>query len=149
MRGMLRSSTTAALAGGVIAPVAGPLGDHIGFRPVLAGALLGAGLSLIAMPEMHSVSALALANVVFAAMSAAITAMIFGLLAAEVRPDRTSTTLNLVYLPLYIAGIVGPATGSFVVEAGLPAVFLMGGAVVAAGAAWVLWELVRTRVSAG
>ena len=35
------------------------------------------------------------------------------------RRTRRSQTLNLVYLPLYAAGIVGPAIGSLVVRAGL------------------------------
>ncbi len=35
-------------------------------------------------------------------------AMVFSLLATEVPPERRSATLNLVYLPLYIAGIIGP-----------------------------------------
>jgi MFS family permease len=52
--------------------------------------------------------------------------MIFGLLATQVPPERRSTTLNLVYLPLYAAGIVGPAIGGVVVQAGIPAPFLVG-----------------------
>ena len=43
--------------------------------------------------------------------------MVFGLLAIEVPPERRSATLNLVYLPLYAAGIVGPAIGAGVVTA--------------------------------
>ena len=61
-----------------------------------------------------------------AAISAAISAMIFGLLATEVPAERRSATLNLVYLPLYAAGIVGPTIGAVVVNAGLPAPFGWG-----------------------
>jgi MFS family permease len=61
--------------------------------------------------------------------------MVFGLLATEVAPERRSTTLNLVYLPLYIAGIVGPAVSAGVVGlAGLRAPFLLAAAVGLGGA---------------
>jgi hypothetical protein len=64
--------------------------------------------------------------------------MVFGLLATEVSAERRSQTLNLVYLPLYAAGIIGPALGSVVVLAGLPAPFFLGAAVFVAGAVIVL-----------
>ena len=37
-----------------------------------------------------------------------------------------------MYLPLYAAGIIGPAVGGLVVQVGLPAPFLVGGATLAA-----------------
>ena len=65
--------------------------------------------------------------------------MVFGLLATEVPAERRSPTLNLVYLPLYAAGIVGPAVGSQVVQLGLPSPFVLGGLVFVAGAV-VVWR---------
>jgi predicted aconitase with swiveling domain len=59
---------------------------------------------------------------------------VFGLLAVEVPPDRRSATLNLVYLPLYVAGIVGPSIGAALVGAGLSAVFAAAGTLLAVGA---------------
>ena len=56
--------------------------------------------------------------------------MVFALLATEVPADRRSATLNLVYLPLYAAGLAGPLAGSVVVGAGLPAPFLVAGAII-------------------
>jgi MFS family permease len=65
-------------------------------------------------------------------------AMVFSLLATEVPPERRSTTLNLVYLPLYIAGIIGPAIGGAIAAVGGPKLpFLAGGAVFLLGAAVV------------
>jgi MFS family permease len=62
--------------------------------------------------------------------------MIFGLLATDVAPDRRSATLNLVYLPLYAAGIVGPALGAIVVaQVGLDGPFFLGAAIFLVGAA--------------
>ena len=61
--------------------------------------------------------------------------MVFSLLATEVPPERRSATLNLVYLPLYAAGIVGPALGAGVAAvAGVDGPFWLGAAVFVAGA---------------
>ncbi|MCL4534766.1 MAG: MFS transporter [Bacteroidetes bacterium] len=125
---------TAALIGGVISPLAGAIGDHIGFRPVLAASLAGAALALALMPFAPGVPWLAADNAALAALNAAVSAMIFGLLAMEVPPERSSATLNLVYLPLYISGIIGPSIGALVVAAGLSAVFELSGLVVGLGA---------------
>jgi hypothetical protein len=74
--------------------------------------------------------------------------MVFGLLATEVAPERRSATLNLVYLPLYAAGIVGPATGAVVVSVGgLAAPFVAGAVVFFAGA--IVLALVARRSAAG
>lgn len=132
---------TAALAGALLSPLAGALGDRIGFRPVLVGALLGGAVAVGLMPIVPGIGGiplLAAVAVVFAACTSVISAMVFGLLATEVSAERRSQTLNLVYLPLYAAGIVGPALGSVVVQAGLPAPFFLGTLVFLAGAAVVL-----------
>ena len=132
---------TAALVGALVSPLGGALGDRIGFRPVLLGSLLAGGVALLAMPFAPGVPALAAANLVFAASAAAVGAMVFGLLATEVPADRRSATLNLVYLPLYAAGIVGPATGGLVVAlGGLSAPFLAGAIVFFAGSALIAFS---------
>ena len=125
---------TAALIGALVSPIGGWLGDRIGFRPVLVVALLGGGSAALLLPVVGSVPLLALVAVAMAACSAAIGAMVFGLLATEVPPERRSATLNLVYLPLYAAGIVGPIVGAVVVNVGLWAPFWLGAAVYALGA---------------
>jgi DHA1 family multidrug resistance protein-like MFS transporter len=128
---------TAALAGALLSPVAGWIGDRVGFRPVLIAALISGALALAAMPlasGLGGLPALALAAVVLGACIPAVSAMVFGLLATEVPPERRSQTLNLVYLPLYAAGIAGPALASLVVLAGLPAPFFLGAAIYLVGA---------------
>lgn len=125
---------TAALAGALLSPLGGALGDRIGFRPVLLGSIAVAALGIGAMPVAAAAAGLAglAATAVVVALAVAATgAMIFGLLATEVPPERRSATLNLVYLPLYAAGIVGPAIAGVVVQAGLPAPFLVGAVVLA------------------
>jgi MFS family permease len=125
---------TAYLAGALVGPLGGWIGDRVGFRPVLVASLAGAGVSLGVMPLSPSVPVLALIAVVFSASYAGAAAMIFGLLALEVPAERRSATLNLIYLPLYVVGIIGPAIGAVVVAAGLSAVFFLAGVLAMAGA---------------
>jgi MFS family permease len=126
---------TAALVGGLIAPLGGWLGDRFGFRNVLVVALAVGGAALALMPFVPSVGALAILAVGFATATSTVSAMVFGLLATEVPAERRSTTLNLVYLPLYAAGIAGPALGAGVVLlGGVPGPFLLGSTVFIVGA---------------
>ncbi len=126
---------TAALVGGVISPLGGVLGDRIGFRAVLVGALAAGGVVLVAMPFVSSVGALAGLAVISGAATATVSAMVFGLLAIDVPPERRSATLNLVYLPLYAAGILGPAVGAGVATVtGLAGPFLVAAAIFIGGA---------------
>ena len=130
---------TAALAGAVIAPLGGPIGDRIGFRPVLLVSLVVGGVALLAVPLVPAIAPLALAVLLFTAANGLVGAMVFSLLATEVPEDRRSQTLNLVYLPLYGAGILGPLLGGAVSTVAGPtgpfwvgaAVFLVGAVVVA------------------
>jgi MFS family permease len=132
---------TAALAGALVSPVGGWLGDRIGFRPVLIVALLGAGLGSVLMPLASSVVVLALIAFAAAALYATIAPMVFALLGTEVPADRRSQTLNLVYLPLYFGGIVGPLLASQVVKLGLSAPFVLGAAVNVVGGAAIAIQL--------
>jgi MFS family permease len=126
---------TAALVGGLMAPLGGWLGDRFGFRNVLVAALGAGGLVLAFVPFVPTVGALAVLAVVIAAATSTVSAMVFGLLATEVPAERRSTTLNLVYLPLYAAGILGPALGAAVVLiGGIPAPFILGASVFVLGA---------------
>ena len=144
----------AALVGALISPLGGLIGDRIGFRPVLIAALAFGGVILLLMPLAHAVPALALLAVVLGISTATVTSMIFGLLALDVPADRRSATLNLVYLPLYAAGIVGPAVGAAVASVGgVAGPFIAGGAVFLFGAATVYARVGATsrgaRASAG
>jgi MFS family permease len=127
---------TAALVGALVSPVSGPLGDRIGFRPVLAISLNGSALSVALMPLAPAVAWLALLAAIYAAFQAAVQAMMFGLIATEAAPERRSATLNLVLLPLYVAGIIGPSLG-----AAVSAVSGVGGIFPAAGIVFLLGGL--------
>jgi DHA1 family multidrug resistance protein-like MFS transporter len=139
---------TAALVGALISPLAGPLGDRVGFRRVLGASLLGAGTTLLVMPLAPGVAALAGVAVVFSALQASTQAMVFSLVAIEVAPERRSATLNLVLLPLYIAGIIGPTIGAIAAGlGGVTAPFYVAGVVFIAGGIVVVLSLRRTRPS--
>jgi MFS family permease len=128
----------ASLVGAVASPAGGWLGDRLGFRRVLVWSLLAGGLASALMPAMPSLALLAGAATVLGAAFATTGAMVFALLATEVPPERRSTTLNLVYLPLYISGIIGPAIGAAVAAVTGPGgPFIAGAIVFAAGAAVV------------
>ena len=132
---------TAALVGGLISPLAGAAGDRFGFRKVLVASLVGYALTLVLMPFVPSVLLLALLSALGAAFIAGVNAMVFGLLSVDVPPQQRSATLNLVYLPLYLAGIVGPAIGALVVSSGLATVFVLSALILVVGALFVLLRL--------
>jgi MFS transporter, DHA1 family, multidrug resistance protein len=129
---------TASLVGALVAPVGGWLGDRVGFRAVLRASILVVGVALAFMPFAPSVALLALLAVALAAGVTTAGSMVFGLLATEVPPERRSATLNLVYLPLYAAGIVGPAIGGVVSGAFGPSAPFFVGALVSFAATVVL-----------
>ena len=129
-----------ALVGALVSPLAGALGDRFGYRPVLIGALSLGALASLLLPFMPGVPAMAGASVLLGTATATTSAMVFSMLATEVPPERRSATLNLVYLPLYIAGIIGPATGSaLAAAAGVDGPFLLGAAVFLLGA-FTIWR---------
>ena len=136
----------AALVGALVSPIGGVIGDRIGFRPVLIVALGIGGGVLLAMPLVPGVAGLAVLAAGFAAATATVSAMVFGLLATEVPAERRSATLNLVYLPLYAAGIIGPAVGAGVAAAaGVPGPFLLAGVTFLGGAVVIALRRTRSR----
>ena len=115
-----------ALVGALLSPVAGILGDRFGFSRVLAAAIGAVAVSLAVFPFVPTVAALVGVAVLFGAGRSAAQAMLFALLATRTPSERRATTLNLVYVPLYVGGIIGPAIAAAVVGAGLAPVFFVG-----------------------
>ncbi len=121
----------AVIVGAALSPVGGWISDKLGFRRVLVGAIAGLAVAYAALGLAPSVAGLAVAYSLAIAFTAVVGAMVSSLLANEVPAERRSATLNLIYLPLYIGGITGPAIGAGVVTAGLRAVFYVAAAVLA------------------
>jgi MFS family permease len=128
----------ASLVGALMSPLAGYLGDRIGFRPVLVVALASGAVASLLMPLMPALAPLAGAALLLGAAAATTGVMVFSLLATEVPVERRSQTLNLVYLPLYVAGLIGPAIGAALAAlTGPQGPFVAGAIVFAAGAVGV------------
>lgn len=115
-----------ALVGALLTPVAGALGDRFGFPRLLAAAALATALSLVIFPFLPTVPALAGGAMLFSAGRTAAQAMLFALLATRTPREGRAATLNLVYVPLYLGGLVGPALAAAIVGLGLAPVFLVG-----------------------
>jgi MFS family permease len=129
----------AALIGALSSPIGGMAGDRFGFRNVLVVGLGGGALALALLPWLPSLPLLALAALVFVAFNGIIGPMIFSMLATDVPAERRSATLNLVYLPLYAAGIVGPTTGAVTAGAfGVPGPFMLAAAILGLSATLIL-----------
>jgi MFS family permease len=99
----------------------------------MVGAIAGLAVSFAALPLAGSVAWLAIAYSAAIAFQACVGAMVSGILAVEVPAERRSATLNLIYLPLYMGGIAGPALGAAVVGGGLRTVFYLAAAILAGG----------------
>lgn len=121
----------AALVGAGITIVAGRLGDRIGFTKVLATAF---AVSIPAAALLGVVRNLLVFGVVLTVFSAAVSisgAMIFALFSTRIPATHRHTALNLVYLPMYLGGIVGPLMASGLTSLGVAGPF--SGAALAAG----------------
>jgi MFS family permease len=121
----------ATIVGAALSPAGGWVADRLGFRTVLVVAIAGMALAFGALPIAATVAGLAVAYSLASAFQAVVGAMVSGLVATEAPPERRSATLNLIYLPLYLGGIAGPAIGASVVGAGLRTVFYVAAAVLA------------------
>ena len=123
----------ATIVGASVSPIGGWIADRLGFRPVLVAAVAGVAVAFLLLALGVSVAWLFVAYSLAIGFQAVVGAMVSGLLATETPAERRSATLNLIYLPLYIGGIAGPALGAVVVSAGLRAVFYLAALIVAGG----------------
>ena len=121
----------ATVVGAALSPAGGALADRLGFRPVLVAGIAGIAIAFALLPLGSTVAWLAVTYSMAIACQAVVGAMVSSLIATEAPAERRSATLNLIYLPLYIGGIAGPAVGASVVAAGLDAVFFVAATVIA------------------
>ena len=123
----------ATIVGAALSPIGGWVADRVGFRTVMVVAMAGLSLSFAGLPLAPTAVWMAVAYAMAIAFQAVVGAMVSGILAVDVPAERRSATLNLIFLPLYLGGIAGPALGSTVVGAGLRAVFYLAAVVLAFG----------------
>jgi len=123
----------ATIVGAALSPLGGWIADRVGFRTVMVVSMGGLALSFAGLPLAPTAAWMAVAYALAIAFQATIGAMVSGLIATEVPAERRSATLNLVFLPLYLGGIAGPALGSTVVGTGLRSVFYLAALVLAGG----------------
>jgi MFS family permease len=123
----------ATVVGAALSPIGGWIADRVGFRAVMVVAMGGMTVAFAALPLAPTVAWMAVAYAMAIAFQAAIGAMVSALVALEVPAERRSATLNLIFLPLYLGGIAGPALGASVVSNGLRTVFFLAALVLAGG----------------
>ena len=121
----------AVIVGAALSPVGGWISDRLGFRGVLVCAIAGLVVAFAALGLAPSLAGLAVAYSLAIAFVAVVGAMVSSLLASEVPAERRSATLNLIYLPLYIGGVIGPAIGAGVASSDVRPVFYVAAAVMA------------------
>lgn len=130
----------ASLTGAFLSPLAGLLGDRYGYRRILIVAALVGAVGLTGLALAPTLVWLTVAAILFGGAGASGASMVYALLATAVPEDRRTTTLNLAYVPLYVAGILGGSLGALLVRGGLNAVMLAG-AVCALLAAFLTYRL--------
>lgn len=113
-----------ALVGAVITVVAGRLGDRVGFVRILTlSFVIGLPASLL-LGYTRQVGWFTVALIVFSAAYSIGGAMIFALFSTRIPESHRTTAMNLVYLPLYVGGIIGPSVASGLTHVGLFGPFL-------------------------
>lgn len=137
-----------ALVGAVITVVAGRVGDRIGFIKVLAWSFALSIPLVFLLGFVRNLVWFALCLTGYSALISTGGAMIFALFSTRIPETHRSTALNLVYLPLYAGGIVGPALSSGLSRIGLWTPFVGASIAFAAGFAVILLKLMgKKRVS--
>lgn len=119
----------AALVGALITIVAGRLGDRVGFTKVLAWAFAVLVPAAVLLGFSHHLLPFGFILTAFSAAVSISGAMIFALFSTRIPESHRTTALNLVYLPMYLGGIIGPLAASGLIHFGVIGPF--GGAALA------------------
>jgi MFS transporter, DHA1 family, multidrug resistance protein len=109
----------AAVIGAIITIAAGRLGDKIGFNRILMIAFIASLPAVLVLGLARNVAWFTLALTVFSAGYSMGGAMVFALFSTRIPETHRSTAMNLVYLPLYVGGIIGPGIASALTRVGL------------------------------
>ncbi|MCL6442354.1 MAG: MFS transporter [Alicyclobacillus sp.] len=133
-----------ALVGAIITVFAGKLGDKVGFTRILSLAFaIGVPVTLL-LGMSQQPWPFTLYLTLFSAMTSIGGAMVFALFSTRIPETHRSTALNLVYLPLYVGGIVGPAIASWLASLAQIGPFIGASALFCAGFLLVRLTLARS-----
>ncbi len=116
-----------AVVGAVITVIAGRIGDRVGFHKILLLAFIVSLPAVLILGFSHNVAWFSVALTLFSAGYSMGGAMVFALFSTRIPETHRSTAMNLVYLPLYIGGIIGPGVASSLTHIGLFAPFAAAG----------------------
>lgn len=128
---------TSALVGALLTPLTGIIGDRLGYLRVLGVSAGGTALCIAAFPFAPNVAAMAIIYGLLSVFTSTSGTMFYSLIATQVPEERRSTTLNLAYIPLYVAGILGPIIGAVIISLGF--VPLMLTAAACAALSLIIW----------
>lgn len=95
------------LAASIGSPLAGMVGDRIGYRRVLMGAIALAAAGMLVAAGVTGLLPFGLVYAVLGVGFATAGSMLFTLLATGLPRDVRSAVLNLALVPLYLSGIIG------------------------------------------
>lgn len=130
-----------ALVGAIITIVAGKVGDSIGFTRVLLIAFLLNAIFVSSIGFTHHLFIFGISLTAYSAATSIGSAMIFTLLSTQIPENHRTTALNLVYLPLYFGGIMGPVLSTLLSKLGMATQFLGSGFLFAvAGLLIISWN---------
>jgi len=116
-----------ACIGAIVTVAAGKIGDRIGYVRVLGLAFI---MICVVSPLLSHAGNLYLYGLwvtVFSAGLSISSAMVFTLMSLRIPDTHRTTALNLIYLPLYFGGIIGPFLSSLLSSTSLFVQFLVAG----------------------
>jgi MFS family permease len=95
------------IAASIGSPLAGRLGDRIGYVPVLLAAAVGTVVCFVVVSFVSSLLPFAVTYAVYGIFFATVTSLLYVILATGLPADVRSSVLNLALAPLYLSGIIG------------------------------------------
>lgn len=95
------------IAASIGSPLAGRLGDRIGYLPVFAGAVVVAAVCFVIAALTTQIVPFGAVYAIYGICFATGSSMLFVLLATRLPDEVRSSVLNLALAPLYLSGILG------------------------------------------
>ena len=92
----------------------GMLADRIGHRRLLVFLMFMAGILWLPLFAAQSITALAIAWAVFAAVNPSVSSLMIAIISLNVPAEKRGSILSMIYLPMNLAFVVGPVTASLV-----------------------------------